>query len=259
MQAALLAQASERAKNSGTTPGTGPSPSCEPSSGSETSPESNPFSSYESTSSNSQPDQDPSGTDSKADKTPNTSLANAEPAAPQTTGFLPLLSSEDSHGSTGALDASAGQLDGSQAEFFLRLLPVLGARAQMEQQTTHDEYTSKDDPVSVDDLPDLSNSVSTLSVNQTPSTPKEASGLTEDSVATKAQPAGSVLDMPKTSRPSKAPLKTTPVNQEHQRHQHHHKKPKPKGPPGNMFGLLGDGDDDDNSDDEEEGEEEEEA
>ena len=156
----------------------------------------------------------------------------------------------------GALGASAGQLNGSQAESFLRLLPVVGAHAQMEQQTTHDGNTSKDDPASVDDLPDLSNSVSTLSVNRTPSTPKEESEPIEDSVATNAQPAGSVLDMPKTSRPSKAPLKTTPVNQEHQRHQHHHKKPEPKGPPGNMFGLLGDGDDDDKSDDEEEGEEE---
>ncbi len=278
-------QASEKAENGGTTPKTG-SPS-----GSPTPPQSSLFSASDSTSSNSQQDQDPSGTDSKTDKTPDTSLAKPEPAAPQTTGFLPLQSTDGSHGSTEVSGTSAGQLDDPHAESFLRLVPHVGARAQIEQQTTHDENTSKDEPATqgksstlsdlfdflslrdgqnkssesprpadmaapdggpanVDNLPDLSNSVSTLSANQTPSTPKKELEPAVDAVATTSQPAGPVLDLPKTSGPSKASLKTTPVNQEHQRHQHHHKKPKSKGPPGNMFGPLGNDDDDDDEEEE---------
>ena len=282
----LFKQASEKAENGGTTPKTG-SPS-----GSPTPPQSSLFSASDSTSSNSQQDQDPSGTDSKTDKTPDTSLAKPEPAAPQTTGFLSLLSSDNSHGSTEVPGASARQLDNPQAESFLPLVPVVGARAQMEQQTTHDENMSKDKPATqgktstlsdlldflslrddqnkpcesprpadvaslgggpanVDDIPDLSNSVSTLSANQTPSTPNKAPEPTGDAVATTSQPTGPVLDLPKTSGPSKASLKTTPVNQEHQRHQYHHKKPKPKATPGNMFGPLGNDDDDDDEEEEE--------
>lgn len=239
----------------------------------------------------SHPDQGPSGPGSKADQASGTSAANPGPAAPQTTGFLPLTATEGPPSSVGAPGASVGRPEGSQSESFLQLSPLIGARAQMQQQT-HDEHTSEDGPPSqgktstisdlldllslsnvqnrsfqlpcpadaaspgggpatVDDIPDLWSTASTSSTDQTPSTPTRERESAEDSAVTQAQPTRPVSDLPRTSGPSKASLKTTPVNQEHRRHQHHHKKPVPKGRPGNMFGALGSDDDDGENGDEE--------